>query len=412
MRSIALVVAVVALFTAGVAAQTGPERHERQWVFHAIGDSARWVPVAVNDRGQIAGRGWTSRSPYWRRAVYWERGRLTNLGTLGGKISEVGPSGLLPTSATPSSSPINERGEVVGWSQTSDSAVHGFFWRKGRMRDLGTLGGRRSAANAINDGGQIVGSAQVASGAWHAFLWENGRMRDLGTLGGMNSWASAINARGQVVGVAEKRIKSSDGEAIAHAFLWEHGRMRDLGTLGGKESQAFAINDRGQVVGTADTRARYPRSQLDPEGSQVSHAFIWQRGTIRDLGVLPGVDSTAFLINAQGRVAGCAIDYGSAEGEEQMFTWQAGRIDAVGTKEDVCDLRLTGLSLNGRLVGSRNWTDRSRGFVWENGQMIDLIDPAHTSLGSEATGINHRGTIIVGWADEKTAFWTLKPRPK
>ena len=68
------------------------------------------------------------------------------------------------------------------------------------VKDLGTLGGSRSDAQAINDSGEIVGGSETPSGDNHAFLYSGGRMRDLGTLGGSSSYASGINNSGQIVG--------------------------------------------------------------------------------------------------------------------------------------------------------------------------------------------------------------------
>jgi probable HAF family extracellular repeat protein len=49
-----------------------------------------------------------------------------------------------------------------------------------QLVDLGTLGGESSYATAINDRGHVVGSSQTSTGDWHGFLWRDGRMTDLG----------------------------------------------------------------------------------------------------------------------------------------------------------------------------------------------------------------------------------------
>ena len=53
------------------------------------------------------------------------------------------------------------------------------------MINLGTLGGNYSHAQDINEKGQIVGISETLTGDRHAFLWQNGSMIDLGTLGGI-----------------------------------------------------------------------------------------------------------------------------------------------------------------------------------------------------------------------------------
>ena len=56
---------------------------------------------------------------------------ITDLGTLGGKASYA------------SASAVNERGQVVGESATSaKSGYYPFFWQNGKMRAVGSLGGR------------------------------------------------------------------------------------------------------------------------------------------------------------------------------------------------------------------------------------------------------------------------------
>ena len=64
-------------------------------------------------------------------------------------------------------------------------------------------------------------------------------------LGGTTSQATAINAGGQVVG------SSANATGPTHAFLWEKGVMTDLGTLGGTFTAAGAIDNSGQIVGSS-----------------------------------------------------------------------------------------------------------------------------------------------------------------
>jgi probable HAF family extracellular repeat protein len=145
------------------------------------------------------------------------------------------------------------------------------------------LGGDWSYAYSLNSAGHVVGYAQLPSptnpfGAAHAFLYKNGVVKDIGTLGGAQSLAWDINDAGQIVGYAETTPPAGGDEYATgdtHAFLYQRGAMNDLGTLGGLYSSANAINNAGAVVGAASL-----------PGSSGVVAFVYARGKMTDLNTL------------------------------------------------------------------------------------------------------------------------------
>lgn len=210
--------------------------------------------VDINDRGQalVQIHPWGAGPRRWVAAV-WQ---------VGGGVDELaGPAGARVEAVA-----INRRGDVAGEVSTDDGDVRATVWRRGRMIDLGTLGGpvsrvgdgsyARTRQQAFSDRGHVVGSSTTASGDEHAFLWQDGEMVDLGTLGGTTSAATAVNDRGQVVG------HSTTATGEQHAFLWHEGRMIDLGRTLAEGSTAVDINDRGQIVGHTTSTGDTPRALL------------------------------------------------------------------------------------------------------------------------------------------------------
>ncbi len=213
---------------------------------------------------------------------------LINLGTFGGKTS--------------AANAINASGEVVGSADLAGDRNHGFLFSEGHLIDLGTLGGRRGNAYGINDAGQVVGEADTDDPAAtstgrptnrpptrptsHAFLYQDGKMKDLGLVGprtGASTRATGINKAGQVVGESNATDLVGPG-----ALLYSDGKTQDLGRLflsqvqSGSDTTAIAINDAGDVVGDF-------RSRTDGR----PRAFVFHEGKFRDLNDVVGQDALA-----------------------------------------------------------------------------------------------------------------------
>jgi len=186
---------------------------------------------SMNTAGQVAGFSDIANG-YQRRAFVWQNGVMKQL-----------PS-LSPNSDDDLAFAINGSGVVVGQSDNAANQDRAVRWQNGVVTDLGTLGGTTSVADGINDAGVIVGLSATANGQTHAFRWENGVMTDLGLLpGGVSSFANAINNAGQIVGYAT----TSSGPD--HGFFWQNGVMTDLGTLGGAFSTGRSINSQARIAG-------------------------------------------------------------------------------------------------------------------------------------------------------------------
>lgn len=277
---------IVLAFAAGSAAASVrhlsiPVQPDESTIAYDMNEAGQVAVVLENDKGR-------------QRAVMFEKGMLTDLGSLGGDYSNA--------------KAINPSGQIVGSARDAAGHWRAISYDKARgMRDLGTLGGPSSFGMAINDAGDIAGLADTAEGDYHAVLYRaDGTTHDLGTLGGKMSYAAGMNNAGQVVGTAAL----ADGSR--RAFVYDAARgMVDLGTLGGRISSATGINDAGVIVGASETTDRK------------WHAFIYENGRMVDLGAKIGYgNSFATAINSAGHVVGSII----TGDERRSFVWRDGKV--------------------------------------------------------------------------------------
>lgn len=232
-------------------------------------DGGWGIAADVNRHGTVIGQ---SDRDGQSRAVRWQHGKITALGTLGS------PSSFATA--------INDHGVIVGSSTTPYGSLHAFVWRAGRMTDLGVPGGGESFAEDVNNRGQVVGFAMLADRPSIAHLWQQGKTTVLPATryGGQ---ARAINESGVIVG-------SISGPEALQAVRWWHGRSIPLGNLpGGDASAARDINDRGVILGAGNVQPQH----LD------DHAFLWRRGILRDLST-QGIPEGVSALNNRGEIIG------------------------------------------------------------------------------------------------------------
>jgi probable HAF family extracellular repeat protein len=167
----------------------------------------------------------------------------------------------LPGDSTSAATGINDRGQAIGISGACGIAVGGVsarravMWEGGSITDLGTLGGEGwNTPMAINAWGDVVGFANapgtpVDTFLPQPFLWtRRDGIQPLPLLSGHdNGQALGINVWRQVVGV------SCAGSAC-QGVLWEHGQVIDLTShvltgLTGTITNAGDIDDLGRIGG-------------------------------------------------------------------------------------------------------------------------------------------------------------------
>lgn len=255
-------------------------------VFQSLGvpaDANESRALDINESGIVAGYAKVAVDPSDTSTTFQEKAAIIDL-------NSTTPFTLLGTLATDgtgrsSARSINNNGQVAGWSDLAIDPVeniifsHAFFYdpsANGAMEDLGTLGGKASAANAINDAGVIVGLATDINEDTFAFSFQPGvdtAMVNLGTLDPETPFSMAfdINNNNQAVGFSfAGRPRQTGQPAPSHAVLYDNGNVIDLNEqidcpLGWTLITAKGINDVGQIVGSGQLNGETHGFLLTPD---------------------------------------------------------------------------------------------------------------------------------------------------
>lgn len=330
------------------------------YVITDLGSLGEWSDgLAVNTSGQVTGASFTGSA---LRPFLFSGATMTDLGTLGGLWGQ--------------GFGINTAGQVTGYSTVGDDVTRAFLHSNGVMTDLGTLGPggwNYSVGYGINSAGQVVGDSSKADFTYRAVVFSGATITDLGTLGGRSSFGRAINSVGQVTGFSQ-----IPGDTAQHAFLHTQDGMIDIGTLG-NDSFGLGINATGQITGYSyTTDFNY-------------HAFLYDAGTLTDIGTLGGNYSIGRGISSAGQIIGISSVANDIAHHAFLYTPGKGMAD-----------------LNALLLNPSGWTLHSAAAINDSGQI--------TGWGTNPNGLTHAFLLspvdpIASLVDALTVLVNAQPLP-
>ena len=272
----------------------------------SIGATVSGSARAINNAGQVAGRVGDSAALWLSEAA--EVQLLPRL------------SGTLPTTAAA----INAAGAVAGSALTAVGTTRAVLWQFGGVSDLGSLGGASSDAYGLNDRGEVVGRAMTAAGVFQGFFRAGGDMVNLNSMlapgsGVTVTTARAINVHGQIAGTAtvagQTRAvlltptgsvawQAAGNGSFADATRWEQGFQPSKfvdASINGIGSQTITVG--------ADATAK-SLSLGSAAGSPGRPTLALQNGAVLSVAQLFPVQATGTLAG-DGTVAGSVVNLGT-----------------------------------------------------------------------------------------------------
>ena len=275
-------------------------------------------------------------------------------------------------------------------------------------------GSKEVQAKALNDRGDVVGFSDGADGTYRAIMWKGGTVAGAVDLGVLPGYVSS-----EAYGVTNDRIVFGllyDSKERTFPFRWMNGRMTVLRAPNGSIQQMAvpdrnAINERGETAGT-----------LLVAGNR--RAVRWTRdGKATFLPALPGHAWTnVWSINRKGVVSGWSRKLASDDGENNPVLWDAsGKVVALKTALGRADGAAEATNRSGLTVGylgtfrTDGGPESDQAAVWRSRTAEPLLmGPTSPSAYAELTDVNDRGQAVGmsgtisprnGFTDAKPAIW-------
>jgi probable HAF family extracellular repeat protein len=185
-------------------------------------------------------------------------------------------------------------------------------------------------------------------------------------------------------GIISTWMPTPDG--TIHAFAGMPGQFKDLGTLPGDNSSiGRALNNQGQVVGWSVAGKNLVDSLV------ATHAFLADHGQLVPLGNFGGRDSQAMALNNHGAVVGVAS---LPSKDKHAFLYSGGKLQDLGVLPGGTYSAASSVNDAGMIAGTAETKEHFlHAVIWKNQKLIDLgtlIDGKR----SQAEAINNHGTVV------------------